>query len=640
MLQILFALFPLAAYLGIFLYFKNCYPSADVRLAILRAAVAWTLYLVLILELLSLFKAITQPALVIAWLLPCLAAAGWMLGKRSRGELLALPRFQIPTGWDVRILALITLAVLAITLVVAWTTPPQTWDTLSYHYSRIAHWAQNRSIAIYASGIERQNSMTPGAELIGLNYYVLTHGDRLANFPQWISMLGSLIGVSFIAMRLGARPYAQWLAVVFAATFPIGISESTSTITDYVAAFWAVCAAAEALAFLENKEQPCLLFATAAAGLGCITKPTILPYLACTALGLGWVMLKSKGWIFSLRWGAIALAGILLINSGYLTRNLITFGSPLNPVDVTTQGNAIHTVPALVSNVLKHVGQNIGLPYARAWNETADGLIRNIHERIGIDVQDTRLVAEGRFQVSPPSTNEDIATNPFHTLLVLAAFPLAGILLALKKLRPLPLIYACLVTLAFLLYCFVYRWHIFSPRYEVVFYALSAPVVGIVLGIIERVKIGVLVAAGLAITSFPWLFKIDSRPLIPTAFNPDVQSILTTPRERLYFGVSASAYPVINQITTHIQERGCSKVGLMMGGDDPEYLFWVFLGAPRRDLQIEWIVSGTPSAKYEVPDYRPCAIICDTCSEEQRQIRGLDLYQEIQGYKLYLDPVK
>jgi hypothetical protein len=33
--------------------------------------------------------------------------------------------------------------------------------------------------------------MSPAAELLILNTYVLTGSDRLANFPQWLSMLGS-----------------------------------------------------------------------------------------------------------------------------------------------------------------------------------------------------------------------------------------------------------------------------------------------------------------------------------------------------------------------------------------------------------------------------------------------------------------
>ncbi len=63
------------------------------------------------------------------------------------------------------------------------------------------------------------------------------------------------------------------------------------------------------------------------------------------------------------------------------------------------------------------------------------------------------------------------------------------------------------------------------------------------------------------------------------------------------------AVPVLEQKTVVKKIRGaaCNQVGLMLNGDDPEYLWWVQLGAPNPGLRIEWIVSGTPLG----PIHRP-----------------------------------
>jgi hypothetical protein len=112
--------------------------------------------------------------------------------------------------------------------------------------ARVAHWAQAGSLGHYPTGIERQNLMPPGAEIGILHTYLLAQGDRLAIFPQWLAMVGSLIAAGALAQLLGATRPGQWLAAVFVATLPMRIAQATSTMTDCVVA-WAACVAFEAL---------------------------------------------------------------------------------------------------------------------------------------------------------------------------------------------------------------------------------------------------------------------------------------------------------------------------------------------------------------------------------------------------------
>ncbi|GAI89103.1 unnamed protein product, partial [marine sediment metagenome] len=51
--------------------------------------------------------------------------------------------------------------------------------------ARVAHWAQQGSVAHYASGVKNQILMSPGAEFAVLHLYVLGSGDQLVNFVGW-----------------------------------------------------------------------------------------------------------------------------------------------------------------------------------------------------------------------------------------------------------------------------------------------------------------------------------------------------------------------------------------------------------------------------------------------------------------------
>src|SRR5262249_49079834 len=127
------------------------------------------------------------------------------------------------------------------TLAMAVAAVPTTRDSMTYHLARVAHWAQNRSVAWYPAHVLRQLHPPPWAEFAVLHLFVLAGGDRLANLVPWISIVGSVIATSLVARPLGAPPRGQILAAFVCATIPMGVLQASTTQNDYAASLWLVC---------------------------------------------------------------------------------------------------------------------------------------------------------------------------------------------------------------------------------------------------------------------------------------------------------------------------------------------------------------------------------------------------------------
>src|SRR5688572_5903724 len=175
------------------------------RVAFLVAAVAWATYAVAVVEILSPAGMLTRGALSVAWGVPLVPLIALVL----RGPSALEPLASAWRWWRREPIAILLTLYLAALLVIAVIAPPNTWDAMTYHMSRVAHWAQNGSVATYATHNARQIHMAPGSEFLILHMQVLTRGDRLANTVQWSALVGCIVGVSMIARNLGAGPRGQ-----------------------------------------------------------------------------------------------------------------------------------------------------------------------------------------------------------------------------------------------------------------------------------------------------------------------------------------------------------------------------------------------------------------------------------------------
>ena len=585
-------------------------------------------------ELLSLGHAVTPAALAGLWTLPILAGAAVVLSRLARGQRPRVPVLVAPRSWSQGLLLVGILLVAGITAVVAWHAPPLSWDALTYHMARVAHWAQNRSLAHYATGIPRQNVMTPGAEMAVLNLYVLGGGDRLANFVQWGAMVVSVIGAARLARQLGAGRTGQLFSAVFVAAMPVGIAQASSAYTDYVVAAWMTVVASEVLDLSRGDEAPNPLFVGLASGMAGLTKLTSAGYLMALALYASFGLVRRVGVARTLRASAAVAALFVGLNAGYYSRNLATYGNLLG----SQRYVSLISVPfvdwrVVVSNVARNLSLHAGTPWERINRFLLWG-VAGVHVKMGLDINDPRTSNEQDFRILIPRPDELRSGNLLQGGLAVAAVAvLAAVGLRRDSRAGTVLGYVGVVGLGFAIQSSVMKFTVFGSRYHLILFVLLAPAVAFVVQKLPDLAIAAL-GAGLVVYAWPWLVRLEPRPLIA---DREGRGVLTTARETLY-APPGLEFP-FQTITDVIRGDSCRSVGIMLGGDAPEYLLWVDLGAPREDLTIEWIVAGTPSERYRRADFVPCAVVCDgSCPADWTMVRDLPLRLELSGYRLYQSP--
>ncbi|MFZ6029662.1 MAG: hypothetical protein ACOYYS_18265 [Chloroflexota bacterium] len=635
MIAILPAALPVLAYLAIFFLVARWLRPVDWRPAFIRAALIWGAYLVLVTELLSLVGGVTVLGLAVAWSLPL---AGVLVLRRlpvSASIAPGGPQPKAAPDWGNRFLLLGVLFVLGATALVAWVAPPQTYDSLNYHMPRVAHWAQARAVRHFTTGIDVQNVLTPGAEMVVLHFYVLGGGDRLANFPAWLSLLGSLVAASWIAALLGAGRRGQVLAAVVAATIPMSIVQASSTMTDLVAAFWVACVAVEALHLWAGSMQPAgLAFAALGAGLALLTKPTAAAFVLPFGALVGVLLWRHWGWRRTFLWAGIAGLLVLGVCAGHLARNTALYGNPLgDQARLSTHANELRSPQGVLSNLLRNAALHSGSPWGRA-NGLVYAVVMKVHGWIDLAADDPRTTAIGPYGWAGWRTEENITGNFLHALLTL--WCLGAALVMGKRLQRAHRLYLLLAVLGFVLFSAIFKWQKFGGRYHTPFFVLLAPAIACALAAILRRRAAWLLGVLLVVAALPWLFSIDSRPLVPTSDRSYPVSILQESRRRLYFANAAYLDYPYHEIAAYLKDASCLRVGLDMGGMAAEYPLWVLLGAPRPDLQIEWFVSG-PSRRYAETGFRPCGVICDGC-QDQQAYNGLPLVYQYDTLRLYLQP--
>ena len=571
------------------------------RVAFLLAAVTWTTYLVFVTEVLSLAQLLRPIPLAGAWGLLFIALA--VLARRA-----AQRHVVARDAWRRFLrepIAIALAVILAALLVIALVAPPNTWDSMTYHMARVAHWAQNGTVATYATHNARQVHMAPGAEFAILHMQILTGGDRLANLVQWLALVGCVVGASVIARGLGAGPRGQLFAAALCGSLPMAVLQATSTQNDLVAALWLVALVALGLELRQSPHPRLLITAVGLSlGLAVLTKPTTFLVLPAFSLFVFFAIPASR-WL-RVRGAAVVLLLGALVNAGYFTRNALASGSVLGPQVEEADGvtysyaNDVVTPRTVASNVLRNLALQLALP-SWIWNKRIGEFVRTAHFLMGVDVDDPRTtMGRQQFHLSGAGDREDQAQGVI--ILLLGAVALLVLLRAKDPQRRLQLAYIGCVVVSFVLFCAMLKWQPWNTRLHLPMLVLLPPVVGV---LIERhlpraVQAPLVLLVLLA--CLPNVLRNPSRPMLGK------YSIFRIPRTVQYFNNRADLLTAYTTAASQVATSGCDRVGLIIPQDGWEYPLWVLLKRQRRDVRIEHLAVNNYTARY-ARSFEPCVIL-------------------------------
>ena len=545
-------------------------------------------------ESLSAIHALTRPGAIGVMMM--IAAAGAVVMFRCR------PRISRDIGWvDAMLIAGIA-AVLGIVGFTAILSPPNSADTMAYHMPRVVYWAQQRSVAFFATPYLNQIMLQPFAEYCMLHLYLLAGGDRLVNLVQWFGCATSVIGVSLIAMHFGAGRRGQIVAALFCATLPNGILQASGAKNDYLLSAWLVAA----VWFLLEGDSPIL--AGLALGLAIGTKATA--YLYAPAV-IAAVLILTR---WSFRSLAIVAACALSLNLPQFARNIDLSGSPLGFDSAFGDGrfrwrNETFGWKQTASNLIRNSTEQFGARSER-WNQWLYTSAVSLHRRMGMEVNDpatTWLWAEYR---APRNTNHEAdAGNRWHLLI------LAVCLLILPWRSRRLLLYASALIAGFALFCFYLKWQPFMARMFLPLFVLASPIAGVLGEQLRPPVVQVALCLFLLNNARPYLFENWVRPLMGP------RSVLHTSRDENYFAdmTQWNNRATYFQAIDAIAKLHCPMLGIDINNLQLEYPVLALLR--ERNPGIQFVHTGVsgPSAKYARP-VKPCAILCLDCAGDTARI--------------------
>ncbi len=600
---------PLAA---IFSILRKRYPHFDVRLTLILSSALWGLLLVLITEISSLFHAFNYRTLGAAW---GFLSGGLGVMALYRWKKIRLPSFRLTVLQWVQIACIAGIAI--ITLVIAVISAPNNWDAMVYHMSRAAHWVQNESVAHYPTSVLRQLYNPPFAEYQIAHLQILSGSDRLAQIPQWLSMLGCVIGISLITKQLGGSPSAQIFAALFTSTIPMGILQASTTQNDYAVAFWLIGVITLGLEVIRSPEKILPVGLGLCLGLAALTKTSAyffgLPFMLYFILR-GLARQKSRFLPALLAISLIALA----INIPLFARNYSPFGSPFGPSEEVSRHQNENFLPqGFASNVIRNMGLYAGTvePVNQAVNSAVQGFLGWMKT----DVNDPRYTLSGyQFSVSRPEFHEDTMGSSWH--LAVAVIALVVLAFHRKDLKNRVFLHYGLLALSgFLLFCLLVRWMPWNVRLHLPLLVISAAWVGLLADISKKWVMWALTAF-LVVMVLPVFYFNPNKPLVAD------YNIFNLPRREVMITRKNLVVPYIESVNYLVDEKDCYQTGLYLPDQEWEYPFWSLYADTGKPFRLEHLNVENETADISMPAFSPCAIIATQSTGDTFTLRDGTVY--------------
>lgn len=491
--------------------------------------------------------------------------------------------------------------------------PPNNWDSLTYHLSRMMFWYQHNSLEFYPTANTRQLYQPPFAELVGyIGWLVDGKSDRGLFLIQWLSYVSSLSLVWQLLRQNGLSRLARLVAIGVMASTPMFILQASSTQNDLLLGFLLLLMLTALL-----KASPYgwgwLLLAGLMAVLAIMTKGTALIYVP--SLLTGWFVYNWR----QIRWASLVpikisvLALLTLLYGQQLYRNYQFTGHVLG-VDAAEQlmyANQTHSAGPMVNNLLRNITMHLGV--IGFDNVMSKALTLGIGTLTNTDVNDPSITFQKQTFATQGSTHEDTASN-----LIGLVFIIVGGITAIWQRKNLRSLVDLRLSgsiwlggvLSLLLFCYVFKWQPWHSRLHLPFFMLMVPLsTAITVQYIDRRKVVWQVFLCLSVGIGLWfVLKNDRRQL----GNP--KHWQATGIEAYYAANNEGMAPEVANLTQYLKANRINHVGLFMEGDAWDYPFLQF-GIEHEIMMTNVATGNATKSLRQGSDQIPQYIILDLCRQ-------------------------
>lgn len=628
-------LFAIAALFGNIHLYKKRKSIEDTGLgSYIEACCLWMLFLFALTEGLSVLYALRFRYLFAAWglfdaLLLVLLAAQWRLSgfslKSAIGAGCASGRQALKETPGYGMLFLFGAVVLALSLI----TTPYNWDSMTYHLPRIAHWAQNRSAAHFATNSIRQISSPVLGEFVNLHVYILCRGhDLLFNLLQGISYLTCAVLTAAIAGKLSCDRRFRFLAALLYMSMPIAFAEALTTQVDNFAAVWLLFFVYRLLDYTD-RERPMKFDRSTVCRVGtmglCVawgylTKPSVCVGMVVFALWLLIVCIGRKDRPIELaKIFFCALPCVALPMAPEILRNFQSFGAYASPSAGAAQLVATVQPSYLFVNLLKNFSFNMPTVLVRDGHEIFAVIAMAAAKLLQIDLDAEAISENGRAYLLHEAGNYHCDTAGGSLVLWLFIFCALWMLLRFRRMqwKTCGRGYAVAAMLSFLAFCTVLRWEPFVGRYMISYLALLCPMISMILQMETGQKRREPVRWGIVGTvSFLCVMELFNL----SRYHYKIFQEHARTRPYSYFTSRWDEMASYAALTDQIKSQGYENVGLYLNkADDFEYPFWAMLDGCR----IEHVLVENETAGYADEAFVPdCVIWFGSLPEEPVTVGG------------------
>jgi hypothetical protein len=520
------------AFSSILLYFFEKLKSKNVGIfTCLRLSFVYTLVLGAFIsyffcEIFSIFNVLDLVHLAVGWLLIFMVFATLLIKSGVKFEI-SIPHLpSIHVVYSLIIFIIILLPLLILTVFI----PPNNWDSMSYHMTRVEEWRQNLNVYPFPTSNIRQVNYPPLAEYIILNLQVLSQSDYFANLVQYFSLLGSLSLISLSVKSLGLDFRGQFLSVLLLLSIPMVIFQSTSTQTDLTASFFLLGVIYSVFKILKSHLicfQDIILLG-AFLFLGGLVKYTVFVFSAPFLIVVAYHIIKHASFRAICQYAIICVFYVAIIFGPFLSRNLAYFGNLTGETGLLNlMGNEHPNLFKMLGNVSKNIVDEMTIPWD-AFNSILTTWVQVFHEMIGVPLNSQ----ETNYLSMPYQTNflfaEDNASSLIHALIILGSLVF---FIFNKKFqgRQKMLLYWGGLIFSFLVYSFLFKWQPWGNRLLLPIFILSMLAVTLALyQVIQKSRLGLhLVFIFFVLYAIPSVYLNRNKPMFDLY---QMRSILNKPK--------------------------------------------------------------------------------------------------------------